>query len=39
MPTSIIFGKDGRQRFVHAGFHADQIELYNGHIQELLGEA
>ncbi len=38
MPTSILFGKDGRQRFVHAGFHADQIELYNGHIQELLGE-
>jgi thiol-disulfide isomerase/thioredoxin len=38
MPTSMLIGRDGRTRFVHAGFFANQIPTYDAHISELLHE-
>ncbi|HVU09942.1 MAG TPA: TlpA disulfide reductase family protein [Phototrophicaceae bacterium] len=39
MPTSILFGRDGRARFVHDGFNASDISTYDNHILELLHES
>ena len=38
MPTSMLIGRDGHMRFVHAGFFANQIPTYDAHISELLHE-
>jgi thiol-disulfide isomerase/thioredoxin len=38
MPTSILFGRDGRVRFVHDGFNAGDVNTYDNHILELLHE-
>ncbi|MEZ5921949.1 MAG: TlpA disulfide reductase family protein [Parvularculaceae bacterium] len=38
MPTSLLIGKDGRIRYVHSGFHADDIAKYDDHLRELLDE-
>lgn len=36
MPTSILYDREGRPAFVHAGFHADQRSQYEAHIVALL---
>ena len=38
MPTAILLDRDGRQRFVHAGFYPEQIIQYDSQIAELLHE-
>ena len=38
MPTSLLLGRDGRVRYVHDGFVADQIATYDNQIAELLHE-
>jgi thiol-disulfide isomerase/thioredoxin len=36
MPTSILYDREGRPAFVHAGFHAEQRPQYEEHIVALL---
>ena len=36
MPTSILYDREGRPAFVHAGFHAEQLPQYEEHIVALL---
>jgi hypothetical protein len=36
MPTSILYDRQGRPAFVHAGFHREQRALYEEHIVALL---
>lgn len=38
MPTSFLFDKGGRVRFVHNGFHESQELDYNDHVAALLSE-
>jgi thiol-disulfide isomerase/thioredoxin len=39
MPTSYLIGRDGRVRFVHAGFHGERTENeLRGRIESLLAE-
>jgi thiol-disulfide isomerase/thioredoxin len=38
MPTSLLIGRDGRIRYVHAGFFPEQIPTYNAQITELVSE-
>ena len=38
MPTSLLFGRDGRKRFEHDGFNEGQVATYDEHILELLHE-
>ena len=39
MPTSYLLGRDGRVRFIHAGFHGDSSEReLRKEIETLLGE-
>jgi hypothetical protein len=36
MPTSILYDREGRPAFVHAGFHSEQRSQYEEHIVALL---
>lgn len=38
MPTSILIGRDGRIRYIHKGFFANQMVAYEADISELLNE-
>ena len=38
MPTSILFDRHGRIRYVHKGFYKDKEDEYTSHIIELLNE-
>jgi thiol-disulfide isomerase/thioredoxin len=38
MPTSVLIGRDGRIRYVHDGFFAEKLLVYESHISELLNE-
>jgi thiol-disulfide isomerase/thioredoxin len=38
MPTSYLIGRDGRVRYVHAGFYPNQEGTYAAQIDELLNE-
>ncbi len=38
MPTSILIGRDGKVRYVHAGFFPEKKRTYLAHINELLNE-
>jgi thiol-disulfide isomerase/thioredoxin len=38
MPTSFLIGRDGRVRYTHAGFFANQKASYDAQLQELLNE-
>ncbi len=40
MPTTLIYGKDGRLRAVHRGFHGDETETaWRSQILQLLSES
>ena len=36
MPSSVLFGKDGRPKFAHKGFFASKIESYEKEIDQLI---
>jgi hypothetical protein len=36
MPTSILYDREGRPAFVHAGFHGDQQAQYEEHLAGLI---
>lgn len=38
MPTTVLIGRDGHQRFVHDGFFPQQESEYIAHLESLLGE-
>lgn len=38
MPTSILIGRDGKIRYVHAGFHPGKEREYLAHIRALLSK-
>src|SRR5215469_139690 len=38
MPTSVLIGRDGRQRFVHSGFVPGQESEYAAHVNGLINE-
>jgi thiol-disulfide isomerase/thioredoxin len=38
LPTSLLIDRRGVTRFVHDGFHTDQMALYDAQISELLHE-
>ena len=38
MPTSILFDRHGRVRYVHKGFYKEKEDEYTSHIVELLNE-
>ncbi len=38
MPTSVLIGRDGRQRFVHHGFFDNKTGEYSQHVSALVGE-
>ncbi len=39
MPTSYLIGRDGKVRFVHAGYSQKTVEDYRREIEQLLGES
>jgi thiol-disulfide isomerase/thioredoxin len=38
MPTSVVIGRDGRQRFVHHGYFDNKTGEYSNHVSVLVGE-
>ncbi len=38
MPSSVLFGKDGRPKFAHKGFFPSKIESYEKEIDQLIAE-
>lgn len=38
MPTSVVIGRDGRQRFVHHGYFDNKTSEYSKHVSVLVGE-
>ena len=36
MPSSILFGRDGKPAYRHAGFHSEKTAMYENHIKTLL---
>ena len=36
MPTSMLIGRDGKVRYVHKGFFAEQMSGYNAQVAELV---
>ena len=38
MPTSVVIGRDGRQRFVHHGYFDNKSYEYSQHVATLIGE-
>jgi cytochrome c biogenesis protein CcmG, thiol:disulfide interchange protein DsbE len=38
MPTSVVIGRDGRQRFVHHGYFDNKTGEYSQHVSALVGE-
>ncbi|MEO0032570.1 MAG: hypothetical protein RIS94_2328 [Pseudomonadota bacterium] len=38
MPTSLVFGRDGRMRFRHQGFFPGKTAEYESHVAELVRE-
>ncbi len=38
MPTTVLIGRDGRQRFVHDGFFPARVGDYTAHLETLLRE-
>ena len=38
MPSAVLIDRDGRVRFQHEGFSAKRKDLYEEHVQTLLGE-
>ncbi len=38
MPTSILFDRDGKLRYVHKGFFMDKEGEYSSHVYDLINE-
>jgi cytochrome c biogenesis protein CcmG, thiol:disulfide interchange protein DsbE len=38
MPTSVLIDKTGKTRYVHAGFHQSETDVYREHIEQLIAE-
>jgi len=38
MPTSVLIGRDGRERFVHHGYFDNKSYEYSQHVATLIGE-